>query len=76
MLSELKTEGRKFSFLCGHDVNIASVLAALGTEEHELPDTVEPRAPIGVKIGFETWSSTDGESYARVPLVYQNTGLA
>ena len=73
ILSELTAEGRKFSFLCGHDANLASVLAALGVGEYELPDTVEPRTPIGVKLVFETWSSKDGEAYARVRLVYQST---
>ena len=73
ILSEMTTEGRKFSFLCGHDSNIASVLAALGVEEYELPDTVEPKTPIGVKLVFETWSSKDGEACARVRLVYQST---
>ena len=71
--AELTTEGRKFSFLCGHDSNIASVLAALGAGEYELPDTVEPRTPIGVKLVFETWSSKDGEACAKVRLVYQST---
>ena len=28
--AELLQQGRKFSFLCGHDSNVASVLAALG----------------------------------------------
>ena len=73
ILSEMTTEGRKFSFLCGHDSNVASVLAALGVEEYELPDTVEPKTPIGVKLVFETWSSEDGEAYAKVRLVYQST---
>ena len=71
--SELTTEGRKFSFLCGHDSNIASVLAAMGVEKYELPDTVEPNTPIGVKLVFETWTSEDNESYVKVRLVYQST---
>ena len=71
--SELTAEGRKFSFLCGHDSNIASVLSALGAGEYELSDTVEPRTPIGVKLVFEIWSSEDGASYAKVRLVYQST---
>ena len=71
--SELTAEGRKFSFLCGHDSNVASVLSALGAGEYTLPDTVEPRTPIGVKLVFETWSSEDGKAYARVRLVYQST---
>ncbi len=71
--SELTADGRKFSFLCGHDSNVASVLSALGAEEYTLPGTVEPKTPIGVKLVFEEWSAEDGESYARVRLVYQST---
>ena len=71
--SELTMEGRKFSFLCGHDSNVASVLSALGAKEYELPDTVEPKTPIGVKLVFEIWSSNDGASYAKTRLVYQST---
>ena len=71
--SELTAEGRKFSFLCGHDSNVASVLSALGVGEYELPDTIEPKTPIGVKLVFEIWSSQDGASYAKVRLVYQST---
>ena len=70
---EMIAEGRKFSFLCGHDSNVASVLSALGVEEYALPDTVEPKTPIGVKLVFETWKSGDGESFANVRLVYQST---
>ena len=73
ILSEMTTEGRKFSFLCGHDSNIASVLSSLGVRDYELPDTVEPKTPIGVKLAFETWSAEDGELYARVRMVYQST---
>jgi phosphoglycolate phosphatase-like HAD superfamily hydrolase len=71
--SELTAEGRKFSFLCGHDSNVAGVLSVLGAEEYTLPDTVEPMTPIGVKLVFERWASADGEDYARVRLVYQST---
>ena len=51
----------------------ASVLSALGVKEYELPDTVEPKTPIGVKLVFEIWSSNDGVSYAKTRLVYQST---
>ena len=71
--NEMTAEGRKFCFLCGHDSNVASVLSALGVEEYMLPNTVEPKTPIGVKLVFETWKSEDGEPFARVRLVYQST---
>ena len=43
MNKELKTDGCKFTFLCGHDSNIASVLAALDVEEYELPNSIEKK---------------------------------
>jgi len=73
ILSEMTADGRKFSFLCGHDSNVASVLAAMDVEDYTLPDTVEPETPIGVKLVFETWAGRDGKSYAKVRLVYQST---
>ena len=71
--SEIADEGRKFSFLCGHDSNVASVLAAMGAEEYLLPDTVEQHTPIGVKLVFERWTRADGAAYYKVNLVYQST---
>ena len=71
--AELTAEGRKFSFLCGHDSNVASVLAALGVEEYTLPNTVEPKTPIGVKLVFSRYLNRENEAYYRVSLVYQST---
>ena len=71
--AELTAEGRKFSFLCGHDSNVASVLAAMGVEDYLLPDTVEQHTPIGVKLVFERWAAADGEAWYQVSLVYQST---
>ena len=71
--SELTAEGRKFSFLCGHDSNIASVLAALGVEEYALSDTVEPKTPIGAKLVFSRYLTDDNKAYYTVSLVYQST---
>ena len=71
--SELQESGRKFSFLCGHDSNLASVLSALGVKEYSLPDTVEPRTPIGAKLVFSRYLGPDQEAYYTVSLVYQST---
>ena len=71
--AELTAEGRQFSFLCGHDSNVASVLSALGCEEYLLPDTVEQHTPIGVKLVFTRWLNEKGEAYYTVELVYQST---
>lgn len=73
MRSELLTDGRIFSFLCGHDSNIASVLAALGVKEYSLPDTIEPKTPIGVKLVFARYLTEDNEAWYTVSLVYQST---
>lgn len=68
---ELTTEGRKFSFLCGHDSNVASVLAALGVEDYVLPQSVSQETPIGCKLMFACWTGKDGGEYVTVSLVYQ-----
>ena len=70
--SELDAEGREFTFLCGHDSNIASVLAALGVKEYELPGSIEADTPIGCKLVFEKWTNANGEQFGRVRLVYQS----
>ena len=71
--SELGQEGRKFTFLCGHDSNIGSVLAALGAEEYSLPDTIEKKAPIGCKLVLCRWRAGDGSEKMSIDLVYQTT---
>ena len=70
---ELSNEERKFSFLCGHDSNVASVLSALGVKDYELPETVEPKTPIGVKLVFERYLDENDEAFYKVNLVYQST---
>lgn len=70
--SELIAEGRRFSFLCGHDSNVASVLAALGVEDYVLPESVSQETPIGCKLVFECWTGPDGDDYVVVSLVYQS----
>ena len=70
--SELIAEGRRFSFLCGHDSNVASVLAALGVEDYVLPESVSQETPIGCKLVFECWTGPDGNDYVVVSLVYQS----
>ena len=71
--SEMTAEGRKFTFLCGHDSNVASVLAAMNAEDYLLPETVEQHTPIGVKLVFERWTAPAGEAFWKVSLVYQST---
>lgn len=70
MLYELRST-RRFSFLCGHDSNIGSVLAALGLNDYDLPGTIEHKTPIGSKLVIEKWLGTDGIYYASLNLCYQ-----
>ena len=71
--AELTAEGRRFTFLCGHDSNLTSVLTALGAEEYLLSDTVEQHTPIGSKLCFERWIDGAGEAWYRVRMIYQST---
>ena len=72
ILSEFQQEGRKFTYLCGHDTNLASVLAALSVEQYTLPGSVEADTPIGSKIVMEKWQGKDGNEYVAVNLCYQS----
>lgn len=70
---ELQTEGRKFAFLCGHDSNIGSVLAAIEAEDYSLPQTIEKKTPIGSKLVVEKWQDAEGQYFVSINLVYQST---
>ena len=54
LLAELRTPGRKFAFLCGHDSNIGSVLAALGVEPYDAPGPSRRKPP---SAGRSCWGS-------------------
>ena len=70
---ELHHVGRKFTFLCGHDSNLASIGAALRLRYPETEQALELHTPIGSKLVFEKWS--DGtEEYVAINLVYQRVG--
>ncbi len=69
--SELQNDKRKFTFLCGHDSNLGSVLAALSAEDYELPLAIEKQTPIGSKLVFCQWSDDSGEKYISIDMVYQ-----
>ena len=71
--SELKNEERKFTFFCAHDCTVMGTLSALGVEPYSLPESIETRTPIGVKLLFERWRDQDGEAWYRVNLVYRST---
>lgn len=73
MNDELNNDTRRFTFLCGHDTNLASVTGALRVEDYSLPDTVEDKFPIGGKLVIEKWRGADGAAYATLNLVYPST---
>jgi glucose-1-phosphatase len=73
IFDELNSDGRKFTFLCGHDSNIASVDAALGVSKYSLPNSIEKVTPIGCKLVFEKWIDKTGHEYIAMNLVYQST---
>lgn len=70
---ELNTPNRKFSFLCGHDSNLGSVLAALGVSNYSLPNTIERKTPIGSKLVFEKWVDNNGKYFVSVFLIYHSS---
>jgi glucose-1-phosphatase len=70
ILGEMQNESRIFSFLCGHDSNVGSVLAALGAEIPDLPGSTEKKTPIGCKLIFETFTGEDKVQYADILLIY------
>ena len=48
-------------------------LCALGAEPYTLPDCIESKTPMGVKILFERWRDREGQAWYRAELVYRNT---
>ena len=70
LLSELRAPGRKFSFLCGHDSNIGSVLAALRVVPYQARLAIEAKTPIGGKVVIWKWRGKDGRMYADIWLLY------
>ena len=73
MLSELRHDGRRLSFLCGHDSNIGSILASLETLDYDIPSTIEKKTPIGSKVIIEKFKDRSGAEFADLWLVYAST---
>jgi len=69
ILSELNTEERRFTFLCGHDTNLMCLVTNLHIAPYELPDS-PVMSPIGGKLVLEKWRAEDGEAYLDLRLVY------
>ena len=73
MNNELRADGRQFSFLCGHDSNLESVIAALNVEDFSLPEAIEKKTPIGAKLVISKWKDAAGEEFISLDMVYQKT---
>lgn len=69
--NELTNENRKFTFLCGHDSNVGSILSALDVLPYDLPAAIEKTTPIGCKIVFSIWKNSNNEKFISIDLVYQ-----
>jgi len=72
MAGELSRNDRKFTYLCGHDSSLASVLASLDAAPYELPGSIERWTPIGSKLVLEKWKGSDGQEYCSLSFVYQS----
>lgn len=62
----------KFTFLVGHDSNVASLFAALDVKPYKLPGQFET-TPIGGKVLFERWKDSNGKALFKMEYVYQST---
>ena len=70
MKKELQTDGRKFTFLCGHDSTLTALVAALDIKEYELPEAISQKAPIGGKMVFEKYKGPNGKEFVKVYMCY------
>lgn len=70
---ELKNGQRKFTFFCAHDCTVLGTLAALGATLDALPDSIETKTPIGVKLMFERLRDGNGNTWYRASMVYRST---
>lgn len=70
MDDELNAAGRKFTFLCAHDCNIAAITSCLRVKPYELPNAIEKKTPIASKLVFEKWKDAAGKAFVAINLVY------
>ena len=63
----------KFTFLVGHDSNVASLFSTMQIQPYNLPNQFET-TPIGGKVVFEKWrNNSSGEKFMKIEYVYQST---
>ena len=70
---ELLNETRKFSFFCAHDCTVLGTLSALGAQLDALPNSIETKTPIGIKLMFERLRDGEGKAWYRTSMVYRST---
>lgn len=68
---DMNNQKRKFTFLCGHDSTIMSVVTALGVSKYELPNAISKLTPIGSKLVITKYKNNAGEEYCTLNMVYQ-----
>ena len=73
VMSDEISLNRKFTFLCGHDSNILTVLGALDVKDYSLPETIETKVPIGAKLVICKWRGNDNQEYATLDLIYASS---
>ncbi|MDO5702988.1 MAG: histidine-type phosphatase, partial [Lachnospiraceae bacterium] len=71
--SELENKERKFTFFCAHDCTVLGTLSALSAEDYVLPDSIETKTPIGIKLVFERRRDKEGQAWYRVSLIYRSS---
>lgn len=63
----------KFTFLVGHDSNVASLFSALGVKPYHLPHQLET-TPIGGKVVFQRWhDNARNKTLLKIEYVYQSS---
>lgn len=72
MEEEMENPRRKFSLFCGHDLNMSTLLPALGVEDYTLSGSIPPKTPLGGKIVISRLKGQDGREYGDLRLVYAN----
>ncbi len=73
LIDQDKTSAPAFTFMVGHDSNIASVLAALKVKPYQLPGQYE-QTPIGGQLVFERWhDKKTNKDLLKIEYVYQST---
>ncbi len=56
-----------------HDCTVLGTLSALGAKLDALPESIEQKMPIGVKLMFERLVDQEGQAWYRASMVYRST---